>query len=149
MARYCKPKYINEDELPDYQVFMLRREADPPEKYLSVYSVECFKKDNVDDALKEICRVMKMKTNPCSYQVKPSGRFVVLNVSCIINTVYEYTQYMMEVKRDDDDHECPESHLGIFVPEDMEENKLIALCLEDKIRDMEQAHNKCVYKVVC
>lgn len=147
MARYCKPRYV-EGELPDYRVFMLRREDDPPEKYLSGYSVEYFKKDNVDDALKEICRIMKMETNPCSYQVKPSGRFAVLNVAFIINTVYEFTQYMMEVKRDDDD-QCPEPHLGIFVPEDIEENRLIALYLEDKIRDMEQSHNKCVHKVVC
>lgn len=141
IARYCKPSHIKNYYQKLHESFLLR----PQEKSLSVNWVEYFGKDTVDDALEEICCIMQME--PCAFTPSPNGGFVVLNVACLVDDVYEYKNYTLQVKRDPEDI-CHESHLGIFVPRDINKNRQVALYIRKKILDIQQTR-KCVYKVNC
>lgn len=117
VARYCKPSHPKNNYKKLYEAFLLREQKDPPDEYLSVNWIEYFNKNTVEDALGEICRIMPMK--PCIFNPSPNGGFIVLNVACLVDAVYEDKKHMLRVERDPNDV-CHESHLGIFVPTNLE-----------------------------
>lgn len=86
--------------------------------------IEYFEKDSVVDALEEI-----RSTIPLTLDTR--GRFAVLKVQTIIETISREIEYATRIKRmiSGGSHGF---HVGIFVPNNREDNKLAAFLLEKK-----------------
>ena len=130
---YCRPGWVD-DGLPDYHVFLLRS----GEEYLSAYRIESFEGDSIVGALKKIRNIMQKP--PKSFRLSSDGRFIVLGVKSIVDTLCAKMNYTTKVKQVQE-NSTHESHVGIYVPNDREINKTAAMFLEKKIR----ANPQCVY----
>ena len=95
--------------------------------------IEYFEKDSIAAALEEI-----RSTIPLTLDTR--GRFAVLKVQTIIETISREIEYAMRIARmiSGGSHG---SHVDIFVLNNKEDNKLDALLLEKKI----SANPECIY----
>ena len=105
VSRLCKPSSIDKESgLPDIAAFLPRR----GEEYLSVNWLEHFKKLELSDSVDSIREVFKHK----NYTLRPTARFVVLNVGETKSLVLDVHQRILRIEQvplEDD-----RSHSGIF-----------------------------------
>ena len=132
IARYCIPQQVV-NGLPDYHAFLLRFKNNSSEEYLSANRIEYFEKDSIAAALEEIRSIIPLTLDT-------RGRFAVLKVQTIMETISREIEYATRIARmiSDGSHGF---HVGIFVPNNREDNKPAALLLEKKIC----ANPECVY----
>ena len=80
VTRYCKPKWLDDNNFPTSDAFRLRHERS--EEYLSVYLLEFFKKPNGREG------VLAAKTY-MENRLRPSKRssFAVLNIESVLKEI--------------------------------------------------------------
>ena len=81
ISRYCKPSAIDESGMPMVNAFSLRQGED----HLSVNWLEFFDETELKAAVERVREVFRSK----DFQVRPNGRFVVLNVGAAKIAVHE------------------------------------------------------------
>ena len=89
ISRYCKPSAIAENGLPMASAFGLRQ----GENYLSVNWLEYFHLTGLSAAVKKVREAFRNK----GYQVRPNGRFVVLNIGATRRAVYEGARCVLRI----------------------------------------------------
>ena len=81
ISRYCSPSAVDERGLPLSAAFKPKQR----EGYLSVNWLEYFGETDLDAAVERVREVFRSK----NYQVRPNGRFAVLNVAAAKTAVQE------------------------------------------------------------
>jgi hypothetical protein len=81
VARYCRPSALDEQRNPNALCFELRKR----EKYLSVYLLDYFKKPTEPENVAEVKLEMERK----GFNLKPSGKFAVLDIEDSKNRIEE------------------------------------------------------------
>ena len=125
ITRYCRPDWVI-NELPGYIFFMLREY----EKYLSAYKMDLVKNNNNEESLEEIRDIIQNKDK--SFKISKKGRFVVFETKNIIDLIYKETKYITKIKQVKLKN-IHESHMGIYVSDNKEKNKIMALLIEKEI----------------
>jgi hypothetical protein len=129
LARYCKPKTIDEDGNVTYAAFLLRRNADGTlkENYLSVFWLEKFNCATLPDAL--IALIAACRTGE-SLKLAATGRLALLHVGRTRDLVRQRTadSRMLPVTHEDP----PYFHAGVYetTPDD---DNVAAAILESAI----------------
>ena len=124
-SRYCKPTVIDDNGLPMTSAFELKN----GENYLSTNWLEYFNERDLSSAV-QCVRDAFCKKN---YNLRPNGRFAVLNVSAAKTAILEATGktlYIDHLPLNDD-----QSHAGIFgyTANDL----LVAVELKALVRDQD------------
>ena len=104
ISRYCKPSSIDENGRPMVNAFSLRQGED----HLSVNWLEYFDETELNAAVERVRGVFRSK----GFQVRPNGRFAVLNVGVAKTAVHEAVGRTLNI-----DHlplSDDESHAGIL-----------------------------------
>ena len=89
ISRYCKPSAIAESGLPLASAFGLRQ----GEEYLSVNWLEYFRLPELSAAVEKVREAFRSK----GYQVRPNGRFVVLNIGAAKRMVFEGVRCVLRI----------------------------------------------------
>ena len=89
ISRYCKPSSIDERGIPMSAAFGLRQGED----YLSVNWLEYFGETDLSAAVERVREVFRSK----DFQVRPNGRFAVLNVGAAKIAVHEAAKRALSI----------------------------------------------------
>lgn len=102
ISRYCKPSVIAQNGLPMASAFGLRQ----GEEYLSVNWLEYFHLTDLSIAVEKVREAFRNK----GYQVRPNGRFVVLNIGEAKRMVFEGVKCVLHINHhplaNDQSHAC-------------------------------------------
>lgn len=102
ISRYCKPSVMADNGLPMASAFGLRQ----GEEYLSVNWLEYFHLTDLSPAVEKVREAFRSK----GYQVRPNGRFVVLNIGAAKRVVIEGVRCVLRINHhpleEDPSHAC-------------------------------------------
>ena len=129
IARYCRPRTLDEHKMPAVTAFRPR----PNENYLSVNWLECFRTPDLVAAVDRVREVFRNK----NYEVKPGGRFAVLNVRVTKTTIFNAVKLMPRIEHMPSHDDA--SHAGIII--DTADEYTVAKALVEQVkRDPQNVH---------
>ena len=127
IARYCSFKRLSADGSPTYFAFQLK----PTENYLSVNWLEYLGQSTHKQAIDEIKQVLRHK----GFDVRPSGKFAVLNVEQVCKYVANQTNEERTLSVLHKPEPLDNSHSGVFGLR-QEENQVVETLIAQKVSEV-------------